>query len=232
KEAIKHFASRKAINIDGLGDKLVEQLFERELIRHVDDLYRLEAASVAGLERMGEKSARNLIAALEKSRATTLERFIFALGIRDVGEATAKALARRFGTLEALMAADREGLEQVPDVGPIVAASIVTFFQEPHNRSTIDHLRALGLHWQDYAVSVPEVLPLSGRTYVITGTLSRSRETIQTDLEARGARVSGSVSKKTTAVIAGENAGSKLEKAERLGVDILDEAGLAALLGR
>ncbi|MCB1619742.1 MAG: NAD-dependent DNA ligase LigA [Thiothrix sp.] len=235
KEAIKHFASRKALNIDGLGDKLVEQLFENGLIRHVDDLYRLQLAAVAALERMGEKSAQNLLEALEKSKATTLERFVFALGIRDVGEATARTLARHFGTLKALMDADPSALEQVPDVGPVVAASLATFFQEAHNRDTIDRLCALGLHWQDYEPSAPEVLPLSGKTYVITGTLNRSRDAIKADLEALGAKVAGSVSKKTTALIAGANAGSKLEKAERLGIPVLtgtapDQDGLLAEL--
>lgn len=232
KEAIKHFASRKAMNIDGLGDKLVEQFFEQGLIRHVDDLYRLieKKEQIAALERMGEKSAENLVNALEKSKSTTLERFIFALGIREVGEATAKALARHFGSLEVLQAANEETLKLVPDVGPVVAANIAQFFQEAHNRDTIQHLRDLGIHWQDYEAKPPEALPLAGKTYVITGTLSRSRDDIKADLEALGAKVAGSVSKKTTALIAGESAGSKLDKAQSLGVEILDEAGLATLL--
>ncbi|MDD5392437.1 MAG: NAD-dependent DNA ligase LigA [Thiothrix sp.] len=232
KEAIKHFASRKAMNIDGLGDKLVELCFEQGLIRHVDDLYRLQAAQVAALERMGEKSAENLINALEKSKATTLERFIFALGIREVGESTAKVLARHFGSFEALQAADEAALLQVPDVGPVVATNIAHFFSEPHNRDTIGHLRELGIHWQNYVVKPIEALPLAGKTYVITGTLSRSRDEIKADLEGLGAKVAGSVSKKTTALIAGENAGSKLEKAESLGVAVLDEAALSVLLTR
>ena len=231
KEAIKHFASRKAMNIDGLGDKLVEQFFEQGLIRHVDDLYRLQAEQVAVLERMGDKSADNLIKALEKSKSTTLERFIFALGIREVGEATAKALARHFGSLEALQEASEETFKLVPDVGPVVAANLAQFFRELHNRDTILHLRELGVHWQNYAAKPPEALPLAGKTYVITGTLSRSRDDIKVDLEALGAKVAGSVSKKTSALIAGENAGSKLDKAQALGVEILDEAGLSALLG-
>jgi DNA ligase (NAD+) len=232
KEAIKHFASRKAMNIDGLGDKLVELCFEQGLIRHVDDLYRLQATQVAALERMGEKSAENLINALEKSKATTLERFIFALGIREVGESTAKVLARHFGSFEALQAADEAALLQVPDVGPVVATNIAHFFSEPHNRDTIGHLRELGIHWQNYVVKPTEALPLVGKTYVITGTLSRSRDEIKADLEGLGAKVAGSVSKKTTALIAGENAGSKLEKAESLGVAVLDEAALSVLLTR
>lgn len=232
KEAIKHFASRKAMNIDGLGDKLVEQFFEQGLIRHVDDLYRLieKKEQIAALERMGEKSAVNLVNALEKSKSTTLERFIFGLGIREVGEATAKALARHFGSLEALQSASEETLKLVPDVGPVVAANIAQFFQEAHNRDTIQHLRDLGVHWHNYEAKPPEALPLAGKTYVITGTLSRSRDDIKADLEALGAKVAGSVSKKTTALIAGESAGSKLDKAQALGVEILDEEGLAALL--
>lgn len=232
KEAIKHFASRKAMNIDGLGDKLVEQFFEQGLIRHVDDLYRLQAEPIAALERMGEKSADNLINALEKSKATTLERFIFALGIREVGESTAKTLARHFGSLEALQTANEETLKLVPDVGPVVATNIARFFSEAHNRDTIQHLRELGVHWANYEAKPAEALPLAGKTYVITGTLSRSRDDIKADLEALGAKVAGSVSKKTTALIAGENAGSKLDKAQDLGVEILDEAGLSVLLGR
>ncbi|MEB4592768.1 NAD-dependent DNA ligase LigA [Candidatus Thiothrix sp. Deng01] len=233
KEAIKHFASRKAMNIDGLGDKLVEQFFEQGLIRHVDDLYRLieKKEQIAALERMGEKSAENLVNALEKSKSTTLERFIFGLGIREVGEATAKALARHFGSLEALQSANEETLKRVPDVGPVVAANIAQFFQETHNRDTIQQLRELGVHWQDYAAKPLEALPLAGKTYVITGTLSRSRDEIKADLESLGAKVAGSVSKKTTALIAGENAGSKLEKAQNFGVEVIGEDGLSALLG-
>lgn len=230
KEAIKHFASRKAMNIDGLGDKMVEQLFDAGLIRHVDDLYSLDVDTVAALERMGKKSAENLLAALENSKATTLERFIYALGIRNAGEGTAKGLARHFGSLEAIQAANEETLKLVPDIGVIVAANVAQFFAEAHNRDTIQHLRERGVHWSNYQAKPAEALPLAGKTYVITGTLSRSRDDIKADLEALGAKVSGSVSKKTTALIAGENAGSKLEKAESLGVPVLDEAGLGALL--
>lgn len=229
KEAIKHFASRKAMNIDGLGDKMVEQLFDAGLIRHVDDLYSLDVAAVAALERMGKKSAENLIAALASSKSTTLERFIYALGIRNAGEGTAKALARHFGSLEMIQAANEETLKLVPDIGPVVAANVVQFFAEAHNRDTIQHLRDLGVQWVNYEAKPAEALLLAGKTYVITGTLSRSRDDIKADLEALGAKVSGSVSKKTTALIAGENAGSKLDKAQALGVEILDEAGLSAL---
>ena len=230
KEAIKHFASRKALNIDGLGDKMVEQLFDAGLIRHVDDLYSLDVAAVAGLERMGKKSAENLIAALESSKSTTLERFIYGLGIRNAGEGTAKGLSRHFGSLEAIQAASEETLKLVPDIGVIVAANVAQFFSEAHNRDTIQHLRDLGVHWPDYEAKPPEALPLAGKTYVITGTLSRSRDDIKADLEALGAKVSSSVSTKTTALIAGESAGSKLDKAQSLGVDVLDEAALSALL--
>ncbi|WP_020397003.1 NAD-dependent DNA ligase LigA [Thiolinea disciformis] len=230
KEAIKHFASRRAMNIDGLGDKLVEQFFEQGLIRHVDDLYRLTKEQLVALERMGDKSAENILAALETSKTTTLERFIYSLGIRDVGESTAKALARHFGSLEALQAANEETLKLVPDVGPISAMSITQFFKEAHNTKTISNLRELGVQWANYEAKPVEALPLAGKTYVITGTLSRSREAIKADLENLGAKVSNSVSKKTTALIAGAEAGSKLEKAESLGVSILDEAELAELL--
>ncbi|WGZ95813.1 MAG: NAD-dependent DNA ligase LigA [Candidatus Thiothrix putei] len=230
KEAIKHFASRKALNIDGLGDKMVEQLFDAGLIRHVDDLYSLDVEAVAALERMGKKSAENLIAALESSKSTTLERFIYALGIRNAGEGTAKGLARYFGSLEAIQAANEETLKLVPDIGVIVAANVALFFAEAHNRDTIQHLRDLGVHWANYEAKPAEALPLAGKTYVITGTLSRAREDIKADLEALGAKVSGSVSKKTTALIAGENAGSKLDKAQSLGVEVLDENALSALL--
>lgn len=232
KEAIKHFASRKAMNIDGLGDKLVEQLFDAGLIRHVDDLYSLDVTAVGALERMGDKSAQNIMAALEKSKATTLERFLYALGIRNAGEGTAKALAHHFGSLEAILAANEETLKLVPDIGSVVASNLLQFFGEAHNRATIQHLRDLGVHWANYAAKPPEALPLAGKTYVITGTLGRSREDIKADLEALGAKVAGSVSKKTTALIAGENAGSKLDKAQSLGVEILDEAALSALLDR
>lgn len=230
KEAIKHFASRRAMNIDGLGDKLVELFFEQGLIRHVDDLYRLTKEQLVALERMGEKSAENVLAALNASKTTTLERFIYALGIRDVGESTAKALARHFGSLEVLQEANEETLKLVTDVGSISAASITQFFKEEHNTKTINNLRELGVQWANYAAKPAEALPLAGKTYVITGTLSRPREDIKADLESLGAKVSNSVSKKTTALIAGAEAGSKLEKAESLGVMVLGEMGLLALL--
>lgn len=209
---------------------LVEQFFEQGLVKHVDDLYRLEAVKVAALERMGEKSAENLINALEKSKSTTLERFVFALGVREVGETTAKTLARYYGSLESLMAADQDSLQAAPDVGPVVAARVFQFFNEPHNQQTIQNLRELGVSWADYEAVEGADLPLQGKTYVITGSFAQTRDEIKAQLEALGAKVTGSVSKKTTALIAGEKAGSKLEKAEKLGVTIIAEEGLADLL--
>lgn len=229
KEAIKHFASRRAMDIEGLGDKLVEQLVEQQLIDDVAGLYSLDAAVIAGLERMGEKSANNLIAALEKSKTTTLDRFLYALGIREVGDATARALAQAFGSLEALMQADEAQLEAVRDIGPIVARHIVHFFQQAHNREVIDKLLAAGIHWP--AIAVTGQQPLEGQTYVLTGSLnSMTRDEAKQRLQALGAKVSGSVSKKTTAVIAGDKSGSKLSKAEALGVTVMDEEDLLCLL--
>jgi len=231
KEAIKHFASRKAMDVDGLGDKLVEQMVDQGLIAHVSDLFTLQVEQVAAMERMGEKSASNLIAALQHSKATTLPRFLFALGIREVGEATALNLANYFGTLEALRQADVETLQQVPDVGPIVASHIATFFQQPHNLEIIDALIAAGVHWPEQAAVDRDALPLAGKTYVLTGTLNQlTRDEAKHALMELGAKVSGSVSKNTDAVVAGEKAGSKLAKAESLGVPVLDEDALIALL--
>ncbi|SFC93416.1 DNA ligase (NAD+) [Thiohalospira halophila DSM 15071] len=228
--ALEHFASRRAMDIDGLGEKVIQQLVERELVRDVADLYHLDAATLEGLDRMAEKSAANLVAALEASRETTLPRFLFALGIREVGEATAAGLARHFGTLERLMAADEEELQQVPDVGPVVAESVATFFRQPHNREVIQHLIDAGVHWQE---AEPDTgpKPLEGLTVVLTGTLAeRTRDEAGAALEALGAKVTSSVSKKTDYVVAGEAAGSKREKAEELGITILDDAGLEQLL--
>lgn len=230
REAIRHFAARRAMDIDGLGDKIIAQLDEAGLVKRLDDLYRLQLAEVAALERMGEKSAQNLLAALEKSKHTSLARFLYALGIREVGESTARALARHFGTLEGVIAADVDNLMQVADVGPIVAAHVAGFFAEAHNREVIARLLAAGVHW-DAPVHAVGAQPLAGKTYVITGTLDgMTREEAKAALEALGAKVSESVSKKTTAVIAGEAAGSKLAKAQVLGVPALDSAGLRALL--
>jgi DNA ligase (NAD+) len=229
KEAIKHFASRKAMDVEGLGDKLVEQLVENELVSDVSDLYMLSVDQFAGLDRMAEKSAGNLVNALEKSRRTTLDRFIYALGIREVGEATAQVLAREFGALDSLMQADADALQAVRDVGPIVAQHIVGFFAETHNRDVIEKLLAAGISWPE--VEKPQHAPLAGKTFVLTGTLSIPRDALKARLQAAGAKVSGSVSKKTDYVVVGENPGSKHDKAVQLGVDILDEAACLALLG-
>jgi len=229
KEAIKHFASRRAMDIEGLGDKLVEQLVDQKLIDDIAGLYGLSAEELAGLERMGEKSAQNLIEALQGSKHTTLDRFLYALGIREVGDATARTLAREFGQLELLMNATEEELETVRDIGPVVASHIVHFFQQVHNRDVIDRLVAAGIHWSDVERVKHE--PLKGNTYVLTGTLSgMTRDEAKEKLQALGAKVSGSVSKKTTAVIAGEKAGSKLAKAESLDVQVLSEQDLVHLL--
>ncbi|WP_457675931.1 NAD-dependent DNA ligase LigA [Thiolapillus sp.] len=230
KEAIKHFASRRAMDIEGLGDKLVEQLVERELVHDPADLYSLDKEQLTGLERMGEKSAQNLLDALERSKETTLARFLYALGIREVGEATSQALARQFRSLEALEKATEEELQETPDVGPIVAAHIAAFFRQPHNREVIDKLLAAGIHWPEVEAPPEEEQPLAGKTFVLTGTLSRPRSEIKAELQALGAKVTGSVSKKTDYLVAGEAAGSKLARARELGITILDEAALQKLL--
>ena len=231
KEAIKHFASRKAMDIDGLGDKLVELLVDKELIHDAADLYTLEKEQLAGLERMADKSAQNLVDALEKSKATTLERFIFALGIRQVGETTARTLARHFGDLDGLIKAKQDALIEIPDVGPVVAESINRFFKEPHNRDVIQKLRQAGIHWPAIDVVDASEQKFSGKTFVITGSLSTmSRDDAKQLLLAQGAKVSGSVSKKTDYVIVGESPGSKAVKAEQLGIQILDEDQLLNLL--
>lgn len=233
KEAIRHFASRRALDIEGLGDKLVEQLVDRERVRSPADLYALDAATLAELERMGGKSAENLVQALERSKTTTLARFLYALGIREVGETTARTLAAYFGGLEPLLAADEAGLQQIPDIGPVVAAAIRAFFQEPHNREVIAGLQDAGVQWPETGVKPVAAQPLAGKTIVLTGTLdSLSRDQAADQLRALGAKVAGSVSKKTDYVVAGRDAGSKLDKARGLGVMVLDEAGLLALLDR
>ncbi len=228
KQGIKHFASRKAMDIDGLGDKLVDQLVDSGLIGDVSDLFQLHSEDVAALERMGAKSADNLMEALQKSKASSLSRFLFALGIREVGEATAKSLAQEFLTLDAIKAADEERLQQTPDVGPIVAAHIVSFFQQPHNLEVLERLLAAGIEWPEEQRQQGE-LPLQSKTFVLTGALSRPRSEFKERLQQLGAKVTGSVSKKTDYVVAGEAAGSKLEKAESLGVTVLNEAELEAL---
>lgn len=233
KQAFLHFSQRRALDIENLGEKLVDQLVEGGLVQTLPDLYHLQLQSLAALDRMAEKSAQNLLDSLEKSKTTTLARFIYGLGIRHVGETTAKDLARHFGNLDALMAADEATLLQVNDVGPVVSASIQHFFAEPHNRDIIAKLRAAGLHWpeQETPLHQPAALPLSGKTFVLTGTLpTLGREQAKDMLEAAGAKVSGSVSKKTSYVVAGSEAGSKLEKAQELGIPVLDEAGMLALI--
>jgi len=228
KEAIKHFASRRALDIEGLGDKLVEQLVEKSLIHDVSDLYQLTIDDLAGLERMAEKSASNLVEALQASKSTSLARFIYALGIREVGETTAQTLAREFRGLDAFMAADAETLEAVPDVGPVVATRIREFFAEQHNRDVIAKLLDTGIHWE--LVEQPRQQPLAGKTFVLTGTLSMPRAELKDRLQSLGARVTGSVSKNTDFVVAGENPGSKHDKAVKLGIAILDEAACVKLV--
>ena len=232
KEAIKHFASRKAMDIEGLGDKLVEQLVDQKLVSSVIDLYQLQAESVATLERMGDKSASNLIEAIDASKATTLPRFIYSLGIREVGEATARNLAQHFGCLDKLMAADLEGLLVINDVGPVVADFIIDFFAQADNRQLITALRQAGIHWPTIAVK-PSATPLKGKTYVLTGTLeSLTRDQAKVHLQSLGASVVGSVSKKTDYLVAGPGAGSKLQKAQDLGIAIMDEPALIQLLNQ
>jgi DNA ligase (NAD+) len=236
KQALRHFASRRAMNIEGLGEKLVEQLVDAHIVSNPAALYKLGLLAVINLERMGEKSAVNLLAAIEHSKHTTLARFIFALGIRNVGEATAKDLARHFGSLDNLLAADLESLQQVHDVGPVVAQSIADFLAEAHNREVIEQLRACGVHWpeqqpREQQPQAATALPLRGKTFVLTGTLSAlPREQAKEKLEALGAKVSSNVSKKTTYVVVGTEAGSKLDNALELGITVLDEQQFLALL--
>ncbi|MGI4814800.1 MAG: NAD-dependent DNA ligase LigA [Janthinobacterium lividum] len=252
KQALRHFAQRRALDIDGLGEKIIEQFVEMNLVRTPADLFKLGFQALVALERFADKSAQNLLASLEKAKHTTLPRFIYALGIRHVGEATAKDLARHFGSLDALMAANQEALLEVNDVGPVVAESIVNFFGESHNVEVIEQLRAAGVQWPEAAPAPRAAVTesgsspgtdgaaaantvkgiLAGKTVVLTGTLpSLTREQATELLEAAGAKVSSSVSKKTAFVLAGAEAGSKLAKAEALGVQVLDEAGLQQLLG-
>jgi len=232
KEAIKHYASRKALDIEGLGDKLVEQMVEQGMVDSIADLYHLSLDQLAGLERMAEKSAHNLLDALEQSKQTTLSRFIYALGIREVGEATAEALADYFGEIEAVMDADEEALQQVEDVGPVVAGNIRHFFDQKKNRDIVEKILLQGVSWpQQDTAQRQQLQTLEGKTYVISGTLEGlSRDQAARLLKARGAKVSGSVSAKTTAVISGDNPGSKVTKAEELGVKILDQIGFSNLL--
>jgi len=236
KEALRHFASRRALDIEGLGDKLIDQLVGLDLVRTPSDLFKLEAARLAGMQRMGETSAANLVAAIEHSKATTLARLLHGLGIAGVGESTARALAEHFGSLTALQSASVEQVLEVPDIGPVIAASVQSFFADTRHRAELKRLRALGLHWPEgppAAGSAPVALPLSGITVVLTGTLpSLSREQAAERLAALGAKVSGSVSKKTSYLIAGAEPGSKLARAQQLGVPVLNQHGLEELLRR
>ena len=231
KQALLHFAARRAMDIEGLGEKLVEQLVDADIVRTPADLYRLGLFALANLERMAEKSASNLLEAIERSKTTTLARFIFALGIRNVGESTARDLARHFGALDALLEADEAALLAVPDVGPIVAQCLLQFLAEPHNREVIEQLRAAGIVFPEGEGEAAELGPLAGKTLVLTGTLPQlARDEAKALIEAAGGKVSGSVSRKTHYVVAGSEAGSKLAKAQELAVPIIDEAQLRILL--
>ncbi|MCF1440088.1 MAG: helix-hairpin-helix domain-containing protein, partial [Shewanella sp.] len=233
KEALKHFASRKALDIDGLGDKIVEQLIDKELVASPADLFKLTASMLTMLERMGMKSANNLVAALTASKQTTLPRFLYALGIREVGEATAANLANHFKTLEALREASVEQLIRVEDVGAVVAQHVVSFFEQPHNNEVIDKLLDAGITWPAIEAVAEDNQPLQGQTWVLTGTLTQlNRNDAKARLQALGAKVAGSVSKNTHCVVAGEAAGSKLAKAQELGIEVWDEEQLLVLLNQ
>jgi DNA ligase (NAD+) len=236
KEALKHFVSRRALDVEGMGDKIIEQLVDKEYVKNPADLFRLSAGILTGLDRMGPKSAQNLVNALEKSKQTTFARFLYALGIREVGEATAANLAAHFGSLEKLFAADIEALKEVPDVGEVVAKHTRNFLDEALNQQVINELvgAEIGIHWPAPVVVAAEEIdsPFAGKTVVLTGSLSQlSRDEAKDRLTALGAKVSGSVSKKTDLVIAGEAAGSKLAKAQELGIAVIDEAEMIRLLG-
>jgi DNA ligase (NAD+) len=231
KQALLHFASRRALDIEGLGERLVDQLVDQDLVRTPADLYALDEAALAGLDRMAEKSAANVVAAIRSSRETTLPRLIYALGIRNVGETTARDLAQHFGTLEGLAQADAEALQRVPDVGPVVAQSVAQFFAEPHNLEVIAGLRKAGVRCAPVAPQAARASAVAGRSFVLTGALpGMTREDAKARIEAAGGRVLGSVSKKTDFVVAGSDAGSKLEKAQALAIAIIDEQQLLALL--
>ena len=231
KQAILHFAQKRAVEVDGLGDKLVDQMVEAGIVRTLPDLYKLGLTALSGLDRMAEKSAQNILIALQNSKQTTLPRFLYGLGIRHVGEATAKSLVKHFGKLDAIIDAPLEQLTQVVDVGPIVAMSLRTFFDQAHNREVVEQLRACGVTWSEGEPSPAALLALSGKTFVITGTLpTLGREELKEKLEAAGAKVAGSISKKTHFLVAGTDSGSKLDKARELDIPILDEAGVLVLL--
>jgi len=231
KQAIKHYASRKAMDIEGLGDKLVDQLVDQQLVNSVEDLYQLKLERLESLERMGKKSAENLLLALDKTKVTTLPHFLYSLGIREVGEATARSLAKHFGNLSALQAASQDELQEVPDVGPVVAHFVHEFFDQSDNLNIVQGLRNQGVRWPDIVVSDDEALPLSGKTWVLTGTMEvMGRSEAKEKLQLLGAKVSGSVSAKTDCVVAGPGAGSKLKKAEELDIPVLDETTFLKLL--
>jgi DNA ligase (NAD+) len=231
KQAILHFAGRRALDIENLGEKLVDQLVDGGVIKTLPDVYRLGLMALSNLDRMADKSAQNVLDSLEKSKKTTLARFVYGLGIRQIGEATAKDLAKHFGSMDAIMDASEDQLLQVNDVGPIVASSLRTFFDQPHNREVVEQLRAVGITWEEGAPAMNRPQPLLGKTFVITGTLpTLGRDEAKDLLESAGAKVSGSVSKKTHYVLAGTDAGSKLEKARELGVEVIDEAQVQAML--
>ncbi|AMP00985.1 DNA ligase, NAD-dependent [Collimonas arenae] len=231
KGGLQHFASRRAMDIEGLGDQLIEQLVDRHVITTAADLYKLGLVKLAELDRMADKSAQNVLSALEKSKSTTLGRFIYALGIRHVGEATAKELATHFGNIDALLQAGEEQLLEVADIGPVVARSLLTFLADPLNRELIEQLRAAGIHWPENLPAESASKLMTGKTFVLTGSLpTLTRDAAAAMIEAAGGKVTGSVSKKTSYVVAGAEAGSKLTKAEELNIPILDEDGLRALL--
>ena len=233
KQALQHFASRRAMDIEGLGKKLIEQLVDSGLVETAADLFELKAEALAGLDRMAEKSATNVVAGISASKHTALSRFIYALGVRNVGEQTARDLAAHFGRLDALMEASEEALQQVADVGPVVAASAVKFFHEPHNRKVIERLRETGVYWDEHSGAAANAGTLAGKTFVLTGTLpGMTRDEAKEHIESAGGKVTGSVSKKTDYVVAGEEPGSKYVKARELGVSVLDESGLLELLAQ
>jgi len=231
KQALQHFVSRGAMDIDGLGEKLIEQVIDSNLVNNIADIYTLSHNQWAGLERMGDKSADNIIKALDNNKTTTLARFLYALGIREVGESTARTLAQHFSTLEKLKEATKHDLQKVPDIGPIMAKHIVAFFREAHNLEIIQRLQEIGIHWTENEPATTTAQSLAGKTFVLTGTFSQmTRNQAKARLQALGAKVSGSVSRKTHIVVAGEKAGSKLEKAHALGIKVIDEAALIVLL--
>jgi DNA ligase (NAD+) len=231
KQAIEHFAHKRAVYIDGLGTKLIEQMVDAGIIKSLPDLYRLGLANIVALERMAEKSAQNVLVAIEKSKYTTLPRFLFGLGIRHVGESTAKAFAKHFGNIDAIMEASVEQLQQVSDVGPVVAQSLRAFFDVAYNREVVEQLRACGLTWEEGEGTPIAPQTLAGKTFVLTGTLpTLGRDEAKEMIEAAGGKVTGSVSKKTDYVVAGEEAGTKLDKARELGVTVLDEDELRRIL--